>query len=91
MQPELLAPLAARFARDGLSVTFGPEFAAWVASQQPGEGEAAPDLSRPRPGTGAGRVAAARRHEPDGRVADGRPVLVEPPGTPIRPRVAGLA
>lgn len=76
----LLPPLAARFARNGISVTFDRDFAAWVATQLPGEGEAAlvyldrvlaPALVASMP-PGAPRVTA--------RVADGRPVLVATSG-----------
>jgi len=75
----LLAPLAARFAGSGLSVTFDLEFATWVATQLPGEGEAAllyldrvlaPALVASLP-PGAVRLTA--------RVADGRPFLVATP------------
>jgi hypothetical protein len=77
----LLEPLAARFARTGVTVTFGPEFAAWVASQQPGDGEAGltwldrvlvPALVASMP-PGATSLAA--------EIREGRPVLVEPAGT----------
>jgi hypothetical protein len=72
----LLAPLAARFATNGLRVTFDPDFATWVASQLSGEGEAAlayldrvlaPALVASLP-PGATRLTA--------QVSDGRPVLV---------------
>ena len=72
----LLEPLAARFASNGLGVTFGPDFATWVATQLPGEGEAAlvyldrvlaPALVASLP-PGATTLTA--------RVANGRPVLV---------------
>lgn len=72
----LLPPLAARFARNGISVTFDLDFAAWVATQLPGEGEAAvvyldrvlaPALVASMP-PGALRLTA--------QAADGRPVLV---------------
>ena len=78
----LLAPLAARFARNGLSVTFDPDVATWVATQLPGEGEAAlvyldrvlaPALVASLP-PGATRLTA--------RVADGRPILVATPDEP---------
>ncbi|MDP2349671.1 MAG: hypothetical protein Q8M74_00765, partial [Chloroflexota bacterium] len=75
----LLAPLAARFARNGVSVVFGPEFAAWVALQIPGDGAAAeawldrtlaPALVASMPPGATSLVAAVR---------DGRPVLVDGP------------
>jgi ATP-dependent Clp protease ATP-binding subunit ClpC len=76
----LLGPLASRFARAGLEVTFDPDFARWVTAQLPGEGEAAitwldrvlaPALVASLP-AGATRLAA--------RVVDGSPVLVAAPG-----------
>jgi hypothetical protein len=72
----LLAPLAARFARNGVTVAFDTDFAAWVASQLPGQGDAAltyldrvlgPALVASMP-AGATNLRA--------RVIDGRPVLV---------------
>jgi hypothetical protein len=75
----LLEPLAARFARNGVSVVFDTDFAVWVASQLPGEGDAAlvyldrvlaPALVASLP-PGAVRLTA--------RVADGRPFLVATP------------
>jgi ATP-dependent Clp protease ATP-binding subunit ClpA len=80
VQRLLLAPLAARFARTGVTVTFGPEFAAWVASQHPGDGEAGltwldrvlvPALVASM-APGATNVTA--------EIRDGRPVLIEPAG-----------
>ena len=81
VQRLLLVPLAARFARTGVTVTFGPEFAAWVASQHPGDGEAGltwldrvlvPALVASMP-PGATSLTA--------EIRDGRPVLVEPAGS----------
>jgi len=78
VQRMLLEPLAARFARTGVTVTFDPEFAAWVASKSPGDGEAGltwldrvlvPALVASMP-PGATNLTA--------EVSDGRPVLVEP-------------
>jgi ATP-dependent Clp protease ATP-binding subunit ClpA len=80
VQRTLLEPLAARFARTGVTVTFGPEFAAWVASRQPGDGEAGltwldrvlvPALVASMP-PGATSLTA--------EVHDDRPILVEPAG-----------
>jgi ATP-dependent Clp protease ATP-binding subunit ClpA len=84
VQRLLLAPLAVRFARTGVTVTFGPEFAAWVASRQPGDGEAGltwldrvlvPALVASMP-PGATSLTA--------EVRDDRPVLVEPAGITAR-------
>ena len=75
----LLAPLAARFARNGVTVAFGPEFAAWVATAIPGDGAAAmawldrvltPALVASMPPGATSLVARAR---------DGQPVLVVEP------------
>ena len=79
----LLAPLAARFARNGVTVAFGPEFAAWVATAIPGDGAAAeawldrtlaPALVASMPPGATSLVAVVR---------DGRPILaVEPTEDP---------
>ncbi|MCJ7712276.1 MAG: AAA family ATPase, partial [Chloroflexi bacterium] len=80
VQRMLLEPLAERFARTGVTVTFDPGFATWVASQDPGDGEAGltwmdrvlvPALVASMP-PGVTNLAA--------EVRDGRPVLVEPTG-----------
>jgi ATP-dependent Clp protease ATP-binding subunit ClpC len=74
----LLTPLAARFARGGVTVVFPAEFAAWVATQPTGDGEAAlvwldrvlaPTLVASMP-PGATDLEA--------RVVDGKPRLVAP-------------
>jgi len=74
----VLAPLAARFARGGVDVTFDPGFAAWVAAAIPGDGEAAlawldrvlaPALVASMPPGATSLVA---------QVSDGRPVLAVP-------------
>lgn len=72
----LLAPLAARFARNGVSVAFDTDFAAWVASQLPGQGDVALTyLDRVLgPALVASVPAGARNLR--ARVVDGRPVLV---------------
>lgn len=78
----VLAPLADRFARGGVTVTFGPEFAAWVATQIPPDGEAAmawldrvlaPALVASMPAEATELVA---------RVRDDRPVLEPVPSSP---------
>jgi ATP-dependent Clp protease ATP-binding subunit ClpA len=76
----LLPPLAARFARSGVTVTFDRDFATWVATQLPGEGEAAlVYLDRVlAPALVASMLPGAL--ELTALVADGRPVLVPTPG-----------
>ena len=78
MQRTLLAPLAVRFARTGVTLTFSPEFVAWVAARHPGNGDAGltwldrvlvPALVASMP-PGATSLAA--------EIHDDRPVLVEP-------------
>ncbi len=74
---ELLAPLAARFAREGYILTFDPGFVAWVGDHLPADGET-PEAYLDRAVTPA--LAAALPAVPGPVVArmDGATPVLEP-------------